>query len=158
VTRMVAIPAGVMRCVLFGMGRVKAPSIIYFCEAVANVLLSILLIGPFGLLGVALGTAIPLILIESAILLPFAFRITQVSFSQIIRQSIGPQLPALMALLAYSVVFTEIVPQTNGWFYICAVSAGGGAVLVMTWLASNRMIKHFEFEKRSECELTTQPF
>jgi O-antigen/teichoic acid export membrane protein len=156
VTRIVAIPSGVMRCVMFGMGQVKAPSIIYFCEAIANVLLSMLLIGPFGLMGVALGTAIPLILIESAVLLPLAFRVTQVSFSQIIRHAIGPQLPALIALLVYSFVITEVVPQAIGWFYIYAVSAGGGTVLVLTWLASNRMIKHFDFHDQSGHELKPQ--
>jgi len=46
--------------ILFGMARHKTLSWIVFMEAIANLILSILLIRPLGLVGDALGTAIPL--------------------------------------------------------------------------------------------------
>jgi O-antigen/teichoic acid export membrane protein len=46
--------------ILMGMGEHRTLAIVLLVEGVANVVLSILLVGRFGVLGVALGTAIPL--------------------------------------------------------------------------------------------------
>jgi O-antigen/teichoic acid export membrane protein len=46
--------------ILFGMAKHRTLSLIVFLEAIANLVLSILLIRPLGLVGDALGTAIPL--------------------------------------------------------------------------------------------------
>ena len=50
---------GVAIPILMGIGKPKTPTIAFLISGVANVALSALLIGPFGLAGVALGTAIP---------------------------------------------------------------------------------------------------
>lgn len=50
---------GVALPVLMGLGRAKGPGLGLLSMGLANVGLSIALIGPYGLLGVALGTAIP---------------------------------------------------------------------------------------------------
>jgi O-antigen/teichoic acid export membrane protein len=50
---------GVAIPILMGIGKPKTPTIAFLISGVANVVLSALLIGPFGLAGVALGTAIP---------------------------------------------------------------------------------------------------
>lgn len=50
---------GVALPVLMGLGRAKGPGFGLLAMGLANLLLSIALIGPMGLLGVALGTAIP---------------------------------------------------------------------------------------------------
>ena len=51
--RGVALPA------LTGLGKPRLPAIAFLATGIANVLLSVALVGPFGLAGVALGTAIP---------------------------------------------------------------------------------------------------
>lgn len=45
---------------LFGIGKHRTLAIVTFCEGVANLILSILLVRPYGILGDAWGTAIPL--------------------------------------------------------------------------------------------------
>ena len=50
---------GVAIPILMGIGKPKTPTIAFVITGVANVVLSVLLIGPFGLAGVAIGTAIP---------------------------------------------------------------------------------------------------
>lgn len=53
---------GVALPVLIGLGRPKVPTAAFLAAGVLNVVLSIALIGPFGLAGVAVGTAIPNVL------------------------------------------------------------------------------------------------
>lgn len=48
--------------ILFGMGRHQTLAIVTLAEGIANLVLSILLVRPFGIVGDALGTAIPLTL------------------------------------------------------------------------------------------------
>jgi O-antigen/teichoic acid export membrane protein len=50
---------GVAIPILMGMGKPRTPTIAFLITGVLNVALSVLLIGPLGLTGVALGTAIP---------------------------------------------------------------------------------------------------
>jgi O-antigen/teichoic acid export membrane protein len=53
---------GVALPILMGLGKPKAPTIAFLIAGVLNLLLSMLLAGPLGLVGVALGTAIPNVL------------------------------------------------------------------------------------------------
>jgi len=50
---------GVAIPILLGIGKPKIPTIAFLVSGIANLLLSVLLIGPLGITGVALGTAIP---------------------------------------------------------------------------------------------------
>jgi len=59
---------GVALPVLMGMGRPRIPTIAFLAAGLLNVALSVWLIGPLGLAGVALGTAIPNILFAVIVL------------------------------------------------------------------------------------------
>jgi O-antigen/teichoic acid export membrane protein len=59
---------GVAVPVLMGMGKPKLPAVATFIAGVATVVLGLLLVRPFGLAGVALGTAIPNILLSLVVL------------------------------------------------------------------------------------------
>jgi O-antigen/teichoic acid export membrane protein len=50
---------GVAIPILMGIGKPRTPTIAFLITGISNVVLSALLIGPFGLAGVAIGTAIP---------------------------------------------------------------------------------------------------
>ncbi len=50
---------GIAMPILMGLGHAKRPTVAFLACAVINLLLSLALVKPFGLLGVALGTAIP---------------------------------------------------------------------------------------------------
>jgi O-antigen/teichoic acid export membrane protein len=60
---------GVAIPILMGIGKPRIPTIAFLIAGVLNVVLSIALIGPLGLMGVALGTAIPNVLFGLAMLI-----------------------------------------------------------------------------------------
>jgi O-antigen/teichoic acid export membrane protein len=60
--RAVALP------ILMGLGKAGAPTIGFLVTGIMNLVLSIVLVGPFGLAGVALGTAIPNVLFAGLLL------------------------------------------------------------------------------------------
>ena len=146
-TQVIATPLAVFRSVLFGMGHVRAQSLMNLAKAIANIGLSILLIKPFGLMGVALGTAIPVLVVELGMLLPFAVRKVQLELGRLIRDALGPQLVALAALLGYSLVVADNVELHANWFFLIAVALGGGVVLALGWLAHAQAEKHWRGAK-----------
>jgi O-antigen/teichoic acid export membrane protein len=140
-SQIVSVPAAVLRSVLFGMGQVRVPALIYLGEALANVALSLVLIRPFGLLGVALGTAVPVMVLELGMLLPFALRTLGFSLDGLFRNALGPQLAPLTALLGYSVVIAAVSPFATGWPALVAISAGGGGTLAAVWYGQELWMK-----------------
>jgi len=59
---------GVALPVLMGLGKPRLPAVAFLAAGVLNLGLSILLVGPLGLMGVALGTAIPNVLFAAVVL------------------------------------------------------------------------------------------
>ena len=59
---------GVALPILMGLGKPGLPAVAFLAAGVLNLVLSILLVGPLGLMGVALGTAIPNVLFAAVIL------------------------------------------------------------------------------------------
>ena len=132
--RIVALPISIFRSVLYGMGNVKVPSLIYMGEALANLILSLILIQYLGLVGVALGTAIPILFAELGILLPYALKKLDISRSRLLRYAIGPTIAPLLALLAYSYCLPHLFEIRNSWVALACIACGGGAFLAGTWL------------------------
>ena len=132
--RIVSTPMEVVRAVMFGMARVRVPALLYALEALANLGLTLVLIRPFGLMGVAWGTAIPLITVELGLLLPYALKQLDCEPRRLLREAIAPQLLPLTALLAYSVLVSRHVAG-RGWPLLFAIAAAGGGVLAAVWLA-----------------------
>lgn len=137
--RVISVPVGMFRNILFGVGHIRATSLIIFSEAILNFLLSLVLVHYFGLMGVALGTAIPLVLVSLGVLVPYACRKLEFSASEIVRMALGPQLIPLIGLLTYSVAISNYVVVPNGWLPLLVVSAGGGTVLGLCYLLGNRI-------------------
>ena len=59
---------GVAQPILMGLGKPGVPTVAFLVAGVLNLALSVLLVGPFGLVGVALGTAIPNVLFAVVVL------------------------------------------------------------------------------------------
>lgn len=131
--RIVALPITILRSILYGMGNVKVPSLVYMGEAVANLALSLILIQSLGLIGVALGTAIPILIAELGIILPYAMKKLDLTTNQLLRKAIGPTLTPLLVLLGYSYYLPQFVELQNSWTTLVAVAAGGGIFLIGTW-------------------------
>ena len=143
----IALPLGVLRSILFGMGHVRAPAIMFFAEAVLNLVLSMLLIRPLGVMGVALGTAIPIAVIEIGLLLPYALKHLQLNGWKLLWDVLGPQSMPLLALVAYSAVVCRCFDVSQGWTKLVVVTAGGGAVLLSTWGVQYLVYRHANLSK-----------
>jgi O-antigen/teichoic acid export membrane protein len=130
--QVVALPVSMLRSVMFGMGHVKGPSLMYLAEAIFNLLLSVALAETLGLTGVALGTAIPVIVIELFILLPYFFRVLRIEPSHLVRNSLGPQLLPLVALWIYSFSLSQMPDAAATWPRLIAVTLGGVSALAGT--------------------------
>lgn len=131
--QVIALPAGVLRAVLFGIGYVRVPSLVYLAEALVNLGLSLALCGPFGLMGVALGTAIPVVVFELGILLPYGMRRLDIRPWELVRDTVGAQLLPLTALLAYAVYVDSITLARRDWLSLVVITTGGGVVLAAGW-------------------------
>lgn len=143
-SQIIATPMDVLRRVLFGMGKVGVPSLLYLAEAIANLVLTLLLIPHFGLLGVALGTAIPVAVIELFFLLPYALKQFGFQSSVFLHRVVTPQLLPLAALLGYSILVWLNFPIDAAWLPVITVSAGGGLVLAAAWGAGHYASKRFK--------------
>jgi len=97
------------------VGKVVLPSLVGMLEMVANLVLSIVLVKEFGILGVALGTAIPGVVSSVMIRVPWACRVLQVGIGEFVRKALLP--PALAA-----------VPMIVG-LHLLAVSLEGATLL-----------------------------
>jgi O-antigen/teichoic acid export membrane protein len=133
VAQLVAAPIGVLRGISFGAGHARAPALLHLVEAVANVILSLILIKPFGILGVALGTTIPVLVVELGGILPYACRQLQFRLMPMTRGILTPQVLPLSALLAYCLWVETQFDIARGWEKLIVVTIGGGAVLGAVW-------------------------
>jgi O-antigen/teichoic acid export membrane protein len=89
------------RQVLKGTGRHQMLAVWSFVGAVTNLLLSIWLVQPFGLIGVTLGTLIPMTLINVFVIFPAACRRIELPLGRAFRFAIWPALwPAVLPCLA----------------------------------------------------------
>ncbi|MDA0834755.1 MAG: oligosaccharide flippase family protein [Planctomycetota bacterium] len=131
-SRVIALTVGVLRSVLFGIGQMKVASLIYLAEGVANITCSLILIQFWGILGVAIGTAVPVLVIELGILLPFALKKIGISRGQFLTEGLAPQLIPVLVLWAYCIAFTSFFPFAQGWFALVVVALGAGLTLAGT--------------------------
>lgn len=94
----VRVGASTSTVILKGAGLHQRLTILVGLMAVANLALSVALVRPLGLVGVALGTMVPVALIAVCGLLPAACRRVQMPFIELLRQALWPALwPAAVA-------------------------------------------------------------
>lgn len=99
---------GVAQPILMGLGKVGVPTGAFLVAGVFNLVLCIVLVKPFGLVGVAIGTAIPTVLL-SLVMLVFACRVLSVSlltyFRYVILRATLGAIPLLALLLWFQITF-----------------------------------------------------
>ena len=113
-------------------------------EALANLGLTLLLIKPYGLMGVALGTAIPIILFELAVMMPYALGKLNFRWPQFLRGVLAPQILPLVALALYSTFIFRTYPMTAAWVPVLLVATGGGIVLAGAWVVSHYATRRWQ--------------
>ncbi len=74
ISHIVTIPLNIYRIVLWGLAKIKVPTILTTLEGLTNVILSVILIKSMGIMGVALGTAIAQIVFKGIVLPIYSVR------------------------------------------------------------------------------------
>ncbi len=122
---------GVALPILLGLGRPRAPAIGLLVMGIVNLGLSLALVRPFGILGVALGTAIPNVVFALFVLWlackDLGVPLAEYAKYVIVRAAIGAMLP-LSALL----VFRETI-GLGSWPELIAGGAAFVALFSTTW-------------------------
>jgi O-antigen/teichoic acid export membrane protein len=133
VSSLVFLPVrGVALPILMGMGKPRLPAIAFLITGVLNVALSVLLVGPLGLAGVALGTAIPNVLLAIVTLTVTCRELGMAPSSYlkyvVPRVAVG-SLPILALLVWWKLAFS--VDNLTG-----LIAAGAAMVLLfaITWV------------------------
>lgn len=119
---------GVALPVLMGLGKPEWPAIALLVMGFVNLALSLLLVGPMGILGVAIGTAIPNVLFAAAVVVP-ACREVGVKLREYLgyvalRPLIGSIVPLVLLLgVKHALQLTGFVPLISSGIAMVAVFA-----------------------------------
>jgi O-antigen/teichoic acid export membrane protein len=131
VAGIVMVAQGPTGTILLGTGRHRMVAAASISEIVLNVGLTIALIGSFGLTGVAVGTAIPFILLNVLVMIPTACRTVAVPLATFARTAIFPAVAGLVpaAVVGWTLRTTmppESVPMLFGEAVIVGLVYFGG--------------------------------
>ncbi|HEX3346344.1 MAG TPA: polysaccharide biosynthesis C-terminal domain-containing protein, partial [Polyangiaceae bacterium] len=109
---------GVASPMLMGLGRAAFPSFAFLALGLLNVALSVALVKPFGIVGVALGTAIPGVLFSLAVAwfacLAANVRVGEYVQYVLVRPTLGA-VPAVFALLVMKSVLHDVGFGASRW-------------------------------------------
>lgn len=92
----VMVAQGPTGTILLGVGRHRLVAWSSVAEIAGNIILSVALVGRFGLTGVAIGTAVPFAIINALVLMPVACRAVNVPLRIFLRNATVPTLAALL--------------------------------------------------------------
>jgi O-antigen/teichoic acid export membrane protein len=134
VTGIVLVGQGPLGNILLGTGRHRLVAYVALGEALANLVLSVMLVRRYGILGVAIGTAVPVIAANLFILLPAACRQVQLAVSDFVRTvAVAPAVGAVVAVAVGIAIRGAVPPQSiPGIVFEGAVV--GAAYLIAVWL------------------------
>jgi len=127
---MIRVGAGAATTLLRGGGRHRLLALVSVGTGIVNVAVSVALVRPLGLIGVALGTLIPVACSTCFFVYPAACRRVDLPVRSLISQAIWPALwPALVLAAAYSALRSATLPRTlsmiavesllGGLLYLC---------------------------------------
>jgi len=136
-------PQSIANSVLFGISRHKIAFYILISEATSKIILSLILLKYYGILGVAMGTAIPQIIIYSFIYPTVFYKAMNADVSVFYRGAIKSiLLSAVFVLPAAFLMRAVAVPDT--WHKLLA----GGFVITVTMLLGMYFVVLDEFDQK----------
>ena len=120
--------------ILQGMGCHHRLAPIAIGSGLANVVLSLLLVGPFGLAGVAMGTLIPTVIETTAFVIPYAMRTIGVRPLELLKDVLLPVVaPGVMMVIVLTVLRHYVSATTL--LEIGSVGGVAGMIYLGTYLA-----------------------
>jgi len=113
--------------ILLGVARHRTFAMLSLAGALINIVLSIVLIGPLGLSGVAWGTTIPLALLSLGYVPAVTLRLVGGKPAEFLRLVIGPALLAVLAPAAVVILTAHLID--GFWRFILLTTAAGALYL-----------------------------
>ena len=113
VTGIVLVGQGPLGNILLGTGRHRLVAFVSLGEALANLALSVMLVRRFGMLGVAVGTGMPVVAANLFILLPAACRQFGMTSTAFLRRIVGAPAAGILPAVAACVVLRSGFPPTS---------------------------------------------
>jgi O-antigen/teichoic acid export membrane protein len=99
--------------VLQGIGRYRVIAILSIVAAVANISLSLWLVRPLGVVGVAVGTLVPTAVVRLGLVFPYALRVMRVRAAEAAREIFLPTLLPAIPTVAVLWTLGRALPQTE---------------------------------------------
>ena len=125
-------PAG---AILLGIGRHKVLALITLGSAIVNLGLSLALVHPFGLIGVALGTLIPATIENMCLVLPYVMRVNDVALRTVITEIYLPALLPAVPMAAVLYLLREVTQPDS-----LIIIAGIGLIGVLVYAGGYALI------------------
>jgi O-antigen/teichoic acid export membrane protein len=119
---------------LKGSGQVRHVAMVNIWTGLVNLALSSALIGPFGLVGVAVGTLIPVAFSSIFVLFPAACRRVQVPVLKAFRQAVWPA--AWPAVVVGALLFVTRDHTPDGLKFVAAEAAAAGLLYLALFVAA----------------------
>lgn len=135
ITQIFSSPHNSIASILYGTGKHKTLAFMRIGEGISNVILSVILVGPLGIVGVAIGTAIPHIAIMGIALPIYTCRLLGIPLSRYIKESMtGPLLNTIPFVIGALLIREFAPPESLLLFFVgiaglCAVYAVTGYYL-----------------------------
>ncbi len=123
----VLVALGPLGNILLGTGRHRLVGVTALVEALLNVALSVLLVRRWGLAGVAVGTALPVLAMNLLVLLPAACRALEVRLGRFLREAVMPPVLAAVPAILVAAFLRAYAPPVS----LLAVVAEGAAVCLV---------------------------
>jgi len=113
VAGLVLVAQGPLGNILLGTGRHRLVAAAALSEALINVALSLVFVRWWGVTGVAVGTAIPVVAVNLLVLLPAACRVVQVPVGELLRTATAPGLLSAVPAVAAALAFRRYMPPSS---------------------------------------------
>jgi len=119
--------------VAYGVEKHRFLSILTVVEGVANLALSLMLVGRFGLVGVALGTAIPMVLFKGVVQPIYICRVVKLPVLNYMKACFLKPLLAIAVFIALHLVVRSYLIKLTLFDFILAVSLSSLVFFLIVW-------------------------
>jgi peptidoglycan biosynthesis protein MviN/MurJ (putative lipid II flippase) len=133
-------PAGF---VLQGMAKHHPLAIMTLASGAVNLAISILLVGRWNLMGVALGTLIPTTIVCIGFVTPYAMRTIGVGVKEIYARVLQPAILPSIPMGVSMILLKEIIPPSSIFVIVLAAPVG-----LLMYLAGYLLLKENDYERK----------
>jgi len=129
----VFVPQIIGNSVLFGIGKHRYVLYVVACEAAAKIILALVLIRPYGLVGMALAAAAPQVILYLTLYPAFVARVLNLSFPGLLGRCLGPGLAGAIVGGSSGLLMRYLLPPTSWAALVGDVAVVLAASLLAGW-------------------------